>query len=137
MISMQTGLMVMAALALLFALGLNFYNMRRLNRLQQELAERDRHQAQRWQSLGRAAKQLSRQQQTLNRRLRLTTRRQQELELRDIGNVTYNQAGKMVAMGAASEDLMQTCGLSRAEARLVSLMHQGNEDNPVTADASR
>ncbi|MBF8779226.1 DUF2802 domain-containing protein [Pseudomonas fulva] len=49
----------------------------------------------------------------------------QQLEQRDPGSVTYQQAAKLVGMGASVEELTQACGLSRAEAQLISKLYQG------------
>lgn len=55
--------------------------------------------------------------------LRRTMEKQQELEHRDPGQLPYSQAVRLIAMGATPDDLVQTCGLSRAEADLVFLLH--------------
>ena len=54
----------------------------------------------------------------LDTRLELTAGRQQEIEFRDMGSLSYAHASKLVKMGAAPEDLVSSCGLSAAEARL-------------------
>jgi len=46
------------------------------------------------------------------------------LEHNDSGNLPYNQAVRMVGQGASVEDLVSSCGLSRAEAKLVELLHK-------------
>ena len=58
----------------------------------------------------------------MDQRLGQTQRRQQDLENKDSGSLTYAQASKLIQMGAAPEDLVKSCGLSEAEAKLVSLM---------------
>jgi uncharacterized protein YlxW (UPF0749 family) len=58
----------------------------------------------------------------LEKKLNQTARRQQDLENKDAGSLTYEQASKLIEFGAAPEDLVKTCGLSQAEAHLVSLM---------------
>ncbi len=55
--------------------------------------------------------------------LRRTMEKQQELEHRDPGQLPYSQAVRLIAMGATAEDLVHSCGLSRAEADLVFLLH--------------
>ncbi|MFK3776157.1 DUF2802 domain-containing protein [Pseudomonas xanthosomatis] len=49
----------------------------------------------------------------------------QQLEQRDPNNVTFAQAAKLVGMGASVEELTQTCGLTQAEAQLMSKLHRG------------
>lgn len=49
--------------------------------------------------------------------------RQQQVEQQDSQALPYNQAARLVGMGASMEDLTQACGLSRAEAELVLKLH--------------
>jgi hypothetical protein len=49
----------------------------------------------------------------------------QQLEQRDPHSVTFAQAAKLVGMGASVEELTQTCGLTQAEAQLMSKLHRG------------
>lgn len=49
----------------------------------------------------------------------------QQLEQRDPNDVTFTQAAKLVGMGASIEELTQTCGLTQAEAQLMSKLHRG------------
>ena len=58
----------------------------------------------------------------LENKLNRTMQRQQDLENKDAGGLTYEQASKLIELGAAPEDLVKTCGFSQAEAHLVSLM---------------
>ncbi len=60
----------------------------------------------------------------LGNRIELTASRQQDLEFRDMGSLTYDHASKLVKMGAAQDELISSCGLSPAEARLFELMHR-------------
>jgi len=61
--------------------------------------------------------------QPLQQRVEATERRQEELEYDDVGDVAITHASKLVQMGADSAELVSTCGLSKAEATLLSLMH--------------
>lgn len=78
--------------------------------------------ARRQQKTARGLQRLETGQQQLGQRLDLTRRQQQDLEMRDPGNVTYSHASRLVEMGAGCEDLVSNCGLSQAEARLISMM---------------
>ncbi|MCO7517172.1 DUF2802 domain-containing protein [Pseudomonas guariconensis] len=51
--------------------------------------------------------------------------RLQQLEQRDPSSVTFTQAAKLVGMGASVEELTQSCGLTQAEAELMSKLHRG------------
>ncbi|MDZ5601606.1 DUF2802 domain-containing protein [Pseudomonas sp. RP23018S] len=50
----------------------------------------------------------------------------QQLEQRDPSNVTFSQAAKLVGMGATVEELTQSCGLTQAEAQLMSKLHRAD-----------
>ncbi|WP_459205142.1 DUF2802 domain-containing protein [Pseudomonas sp. MLB6B] len=47
-----------------------------------------------------------------------------QLEQRDPNDMTFSQAAKLVGMGASIEELTQTCGLTQAEAQLMSKLHR-------------
>jgi hypothetical protein len=47
-----------------------------------------------------------------------------QIEQRDPSNLSFTQAARLVGMGASVDDLTQSCGLSKAEAELVSKLHQ-------------
>lgn len=49
----------------------------------------------------------------------------EEMRLNDPLRVPYDEASKLVALGADTEDLMNSCGISRPEAELVSALRQG------------
>lgn len=49
---------------------------------------------------------------------------QELLEQRDAEQLSYTQANKLCAMGASAEEVMDACGLSKAEAELVALVHR-------------
>ncbi|RII78771.1 DUF2802 domain-containing protein [Pseudomonas monteilii] len=48
----------------------------------------------------------------------------QQLEQRDPNNVTFTQAAKLVGMGASVSELTESCGLTQAEAELMSKLHR-------------
>lgn len=50
--------------------------------------------------------------------------RLERLEQRDPSSVTYSQAAKLVGMGASISELTETCGLTQAEAELMSKLHR-------------
>ncbi|WP_022963797.1 DUF2802 domain-containing protein [Halopseudomonas pelagia] len=49
--------------------------------------------------------------------------KQMRLEQHDPQSLPYNQAARLVGLGASVEDLTQSCGLSKAEAELVAKLH--------------
>ncbi|HSX70656.1 MAG TPA: DUF2802 domain-containing protein [Pseudomonas sp.] len=50
-----------------------------------------------------------------------------QMEQRDPSSLSFTQAARLVGMGASVEDLTQSCGLSQAEAELVSRLHQSQK----------
>lgn len=60
----------------------------------------------------------------VEQKLNLTADKQLELENRDPGVLAYNQAAKLMEMGANVDDLVQNCGIGRPEAELMALLHQ-------------
>lgn len=49
--------------------------------------------------------------------------KQMRIEQHDPQSLPYNQAARLVGLGASVEDLTQSCGLSKAEAELVAKLH--------------
>lgn len=47
------------------------------------------------------------------------------LEQRDPTSLSFDQAARLVGMGASVDELTQSCGLTQAEAELMSKMHKG------------
>lgn len=60
----------------------------------------------------------------LERRQRRLNERQEQLDIYDPANQPYEQAIRMVKNGADVSELVDVCGISEAEAELVSLMHR-------------
>ncbi|WP_166364150.1 DUF2802 domain-containing protein [Pseudomonas akapageensis] len=48
-----------------------------------------------------------------------------QLEQRDPSSLSFAQAAKLVGMGASVDELTQSCGLTQAEAELMSKLHRG------------
>jgi len=48
-----------------------------------------------------------------------------QLEQRDPTSLSFSQAARLVGMGASVDELTQSCGLTQAEAELMSKMHKG------------
>ena len=47
-----------------------------------------------------------------------------QIEQSDPSSLSFTQAARLAGMGASVDDLTQSCGLSKAEAELVSKLHQ-------------
>lgn len=74
-------------------------------------------------AVGRGAIGLGKRVKLVQDRLQDAERRQEDLEFKDVGDVAISHANKLAQMGAATEELVATCGLSKAEATLMTLMH--------------
>lgn len=61
--------------------------------------------------------------QSTSDRLRTTAARQEQLENQGEDFQSYNRAAELLSSGVAAEDVAKRCGLSRAEASLMQLMH--------------
>lgn len=48
-----------------------------------------------------------------------------QLEQRDPNSLSFAQAERLVGMGASVDELTQSCGLTQAEAELMSKLHRG------------
>ncbi|MFJ4196611.1 DUF2802 domain-containing protein [Pseudomonas sp. NPDC089534] len=49
-----------------------------------------------------------------------------QLEQRDPSSLSFAQAAKLVGMGASVDELTQSCGLTQAEAELMSKLHRSS-----------
>jgi len=61
----------------------------------------------------------------LEQQLRRLHERQDQLEMRDPVDREYHQAAKMIRNGAGIDELVSSCGLVRAEAELLLMLHGG------------
>ncbi|MFJ4143570.1 DUF2802 domain-containing protein [Pseudomonas sp. NPDC089734] len=50
------------------------------------------------------------------------------LEQRDPSTLSFAQAARLVGMGASVDELTQSCGLTQAEAQLMSKLHRNSAD---------
>ncbi len=60
----------------------------------------------------------------IEKKLNITVEKQLELENRDPGELAYNQAARLMEMGADVDDLVKDCGIGRPEAELMALLHK-------------
>jgi len=50
-----------------------------------------------------------------------------QLEQRDPTSLSFAQAARLVGMGASADELTQSCGLTQAEAQLMSKLHNSSQ----------
>lgn len=65
---------------------------------------------------------------TVEQKLNIAVEKQHELENRDPGVLAYNQAARLMEMGAGVDDLVRSCGIGRPEAELMALLHRELQD---------
>ena len=58
----------------------------------------------------------------------------EEMRLNDPLRVPYDEASKLVELGADTDDLMNSCGISRPEAELVSALRKGQKSSRDSTD---
>jgi hypothetical protein len=104
-------------------LAMSIYVLRKIERLQARLDTDMRALRGEITAVGRGAIGLGKRVKLVQDRLQDTERRQEDLEYKDVGDVAISHASKLVQMGAGAEELVSTCGLSKAEATLLTLMH--------------
>lgn len=56
----------------------------------------------------------------------------EEMQKNDPNKVSYSEASRLVELGAGIEDLMNSCGISRPEAELVSALTESKHDSIPT-----
>ena len=61
----------------------------------------------------------------------------EEMHKNDPSKVSYSEASRLVELGAGIEDLMNSCGISRPEAELVSALTESKQDCIPTLTPSK
>lgn len=113
----------------LLALGLWLHrSLRQQVRLQ---AERDALQVRRIEALGKrldaylaSTVRIGEEVEELRHILAPLPDKVNQLEQRDPGSLSFTQAARLIGLGASADDLTQSCGLSQAEAELMSRLHR-------------
>ena len=122
LLSIAPWLLIVAILGLLWAQGI--YARRQIKQLRAELKER-------CETIGREVHATSSGSMGVGQRVVACERQLHELrgtleEMRqnDPLRISYDEASRLVDLGADIEDLMNTCGISRPEAELVSALRK-------------
>ncbi|MCJ8167922.1 DUF2802 domain-containing protein [Atopomonas sediminilitoris] len=121
---------VLGGLLLLVAMVCLWLNMQ-LKQQRELQAERDNTRDMRLKELQRrldayltGSVRMGEELQELRRKLGAVPERLQQLEQRDPMSLSFTHAARLAGMGASVDDLTQSCGLSRAEAELVSKLQK-------------
>lgn len=67
----------------------------------------------------------------LEKRVELLEALIEEIQKNDPNKVSYSEASRLVELGAGVEDLMNSCGISRPEAELVSALTESKKDMSI------
>lgn len=130
---------LLAAALAVACIVLGYANHRLANRLREEVAaqaERDAEHDQRLKELVRrldtyvdGSVRMGEELHELRRLVAPLPDKLNRIEQRDPGSLSFSQAARLVGLGASVDDLTQSCGLTRAEAELVSRLHQAQKDH--------
>jgi len=116
-------LMLVPVAVLLLAMGIvTAVILKRLVQTRQ-LLEQNKEQEQQWQQqLVKVLSQMQQDQFEIRRQVSQALKRDNSSESREAGTMTYAQASQLLRMGADPAELVNSCGMSEAEARLLTLM---------------
>lgn len=128
---MLDALLIALALMCLGLAGACVWLARQLRAAVQTQAERDALRDRRLKELGRrldtyltGSIQMGEELHELRRVVAPLPEKLNQMEQRDPSSLSFTQAARLAGMGASVDDLTQSCGLSKAEAELVSKMQQ-------------
>lgn len=124
MAPLSLPVMIVLLVLVVISISLTLYTLmrlRRYQRAQQALMRllQEEVQAMTGSSIGMGKRLLQ-----LEQHLNTTMEKQTELALRDPGELAYQQAARLVEMGADVDDLVSSCGIGRPEAELMALLHK-------------
>lgn len=68
----------------------------------------------------------------LEKKIELLEAQIEEMQKNDPSKVSYTEAARLVELGAGIDDLMNSCGISRPEAELVSALTESKQDSIPT-----
>ena len=72
----------------------------------------------------------------LEKQIELLEARIEEMQKNDPSKVSYSEAARLVELGAGVDDLMNSCGISRPEAELVSALTESRQSDIPTLTPS-
>ena len=116
-----TSIFALLSLLALVSCMVLFKRMRQYERRQQVLVGLLRNEIQ---AITNSSIGMGRRVVEIEQKLNNTAEKQLELENRDPGAMAFNQAARLMEMGANVDDLVESCGIGRPEAELMALLHQ-------------
>lgn len=120
-LSIWTSIFALLSLLALVSCVVLFKRMRQYERRQQVLVSLLRNEIQ---AITNSSIGMGRRVVEIEQKLNNTAEKQLELENRDPGAMAFNQAARLMEMGANVDDLVESCGIGRPEAELMALLHQ-------------
>ena len=118
------NLLLVVQFLVLIVLGCWAFSLsKKIRKLSQVQFETDNNQKKQVQVLASGSIGMGRRLVAIEKKLNIAVERQSEIMSKE-GNVSYNRAMELLAMGATVDDLVSKCGLIRAEAELISLLHK-------------
>ena len=125
-------LMLIPFSALLLGIGAIFYlTLKKLAQTRQLLEKNQENERQWQQQLIKVLSQMQQDQFEMRRQVSQALKRDTATESREAGTMTYAQASQLLRMGADPAELVKSCGMSEAEARLLTLM-ASRQTGPVS-----
>lgn len=121
---MNNWLLMLAPFSVLM-LGMGAFSYLTLKKLAQtrRLLEQSLESERQWQQqLIKVLSQMQQDQFEMRRQVSQALKRDTVTESREAGTMTYAQASQLLRMGADPAELVKSCGMSEAEARLLTLM---------------
>lgn len=127
---MLYGLLVMILLLALAGGYALYWQNRKIQALQEQLAQSLHKQERQQDNLARrldnylsGSMQMGKELHELREQFAPMPDKLLQLEQRDPGSLSFMEAARLVGLGATTEDLQQACGLSHSEAELLQRIH--------------
>ncbi len=128
-VSPYIGIMLTAILS-----GYVFYLKSRMNKQSDKYDELISSLNHELQAIGSGSMGVGRKLLSLEKQITELKNSQEEMVRNDPNRVSYTEATRLVELGAEVEDLMNSCGISRPEAELVTALSQRNQAKEVTVN---
>lgn len=110
------------SLLLLGMVALSYLILKKLAQTRRLLEQNLESERQWQQQLIKVLSQMQQDQFEMRRQVSQALKRDTVTESREAGTMTYAQASQLLRMGADPAELVKSCGMSEAEARLLTLM---------------
>lgn len=120
----------LTALALTLVLVQFWLQRRQTAQMEQRFKQRLDDMGRELHAIGSGSMGVGRRVMTCEQSLKQLAGAVEEMRQNDPLRVSYDEASRLVELGADTEDLMNSCGISRPEAELVTALRRRLPDNP-------